>query len=301
MLGVLTVAASVVFAPNVLATEPDNGPTYNDRDGDGLPDNSDPCPDNPATTCTSQKCGTTTITGDGSSFTGASCQYEYNGANPVQCPDGTYAPTSADCSTRGTGSDGTGGGGGSGGGNGGGGGGGSQEATPAPAPPSLAAAQGNVEACAAAKPGYRNVMDMAKEEAGRRGLRIVVESGPLPGNTMGYLSCRGREAWDGRIDPSSITMTIDEANIRRAVASRRGTSRQTEYMHLFAELLLHEYQHALDCAIGRLPVRTDGRLPDYFEFSAERAASRDYRELFGTTSPKHEDYNHTEHGSPDCI
>ena len=300
MLGVLTVAASVVFAPNVLATEPDNGPTYNDRDGDGLPDNSDPCPDNPATTCTSQKCGTTTITGDGSSFTGASCQYEYNGANPVQCPDGTYAPTSADCSTRGTGSDGTGGGGGSGGGNGGGGGGGSQEATPAPAPPSLAAAQGNVEACAAAKPGYRNVMDMAKEEAGRRGLRIVVESGPLEG-ILGYTVCRGSVNWHGNIRPSSITVTIDETNIRRNVAELRGTRKQTEYMHLFAEVLLHEYQHAYDCVLEQWRAEPTEKDWEWLEITADGVARANYQELFGAKSPSHPFYNHAKDGDPDCI
>ena len=301
MLGALALAASVAFAPNVLATEPDNGPTYNDRDGDGLPDNSDPCPDNAATTCTSQKCGTTTITGDGSSFTGASCQYEYNGANPVQCPDGTYAPTSADCSTRGTGSDGTGGGGGSGGGNGGGGGGGSQEATPAPAPPSLAAAQGNVEACAAAKPDYESIIDEAEEAAKLRGLEIVVVSGPLPRNQLGYLACTGPRNMHGNIRPRLIQITIDEAKISRSVAARRGTSRQTEYMHLFAEVLLHEHKHAYDCAEERMPTRPTRKDYERLERNADNSARLNYRDLFGTWAPLHPLYNHAMHGNPDCI
>ena len=301
-LGALVAVVSVALAPNAFATGQDNGPTYtDDQDGDGMPDDSDPCPNNPDTTCSSQKCGTTTITGDGSTFAGDSCQYEYNGANPVRCPDGTYAPTSADCPTGGTGSD-AGSGGGSDGGGGGSGAGGGREATPEPAaPPPLGTAQATVEGCAAAKPNYRSYMDMAKDAAHRKKLSIVVRSGPLPERVAGLLACYGEDNGQGRLEPSSITMTIDEAAISDAVARRRGTRKQTEYMHLFAEVLLHEYKHAYDCATGRFP--SDPKDPRHFdlEIGAQRMASADYRELFGTTSPEHRDYNHAEHGNPDCI
>ena len=265
-----------------------------------MPDDSDPCPNNPDTTCSSQICGTTTITGDGSTFAGDSCQYEYNGANPVRCPDGTYAPTSADCPSRGTGSDAGSGGGGGGGGGGGSGGGGGQEATLEPAAPSLGTAQATVEGCAAAKPGYTNIMDEAKKAAGRLSLQIAVQSGQVPG-ALGLMSCVGDENRDGKIRPTSITITIDEAAVSRVIADRRGTRKQTEYMHLFAEVLLHEYRHAYDCANEQYREEPTARELERLENNADNFASENYRELFGTTRPLHITYNHAEHGNPDCI
>lgn len=98
-----------------------------------------------------------------------------------------------------------------------------------------------------------------------------------------------------------MTMTIDEAAISDTVAERRGTSKQTEYMHLFAEVLLHEYKHAHDCAIGRFPSDPNHPRHSDLEFGARSVASQNYRKLFGTTSPEHRDHNHAEHGNPDCI
>ena len=297
-MGVLAAVVCVAFAPTVFATGPDNGPTYHDTDGDGMTDDNDPCPNNPDPTCSRQMCGTTTITGDGGRWTGSDCVYEYNGGVP--CPDGTYPLTHTGCSTRGTDSDSDTGSGRGGGGSGGGGGG--RDATPEPAAPALGTAQTTVEGCAAAKPGYSNIMDEAKAAAAALNppLQIAVVSGQVAGG-LGLMSCLGKDNGRGRIRPTSITITVDEATISSTVAGRRGTKEQTEYMHVFAEVLLHEYRHAYDCAKEQYSVKPTDVEREILENNADSFASENYRALFGTTRPLHLGYNHDDHGNPDCI
>lgn len=115
------------------------------------------------------------------------------------------------------------------------------------------------------------------------------------------MSCLGKDNGRGRIRPTSITITVDEATISSTVAGRRGTKEQTEYMHVFAEVLLHEYRHAYDCAREQYPADPKDPYYDVLEHNAESFASENYRALFGTTSPLHAGYRHADHGNPDCI
>ena len=246
MLAALAVVASMAFAPNVLATGPDNGPNYYDRDGDGKSDDSDECPDDPSPTCTREKCGTTTITGDGRRWTGEDCAREYNGAHGVQCPDGTYEPTYADCgSTRGTDSDsGTGGGRGGGGGSGGSGGSGQNGGNGASnASPALGVNidqdAGVVKDCAAsASRGgppdlFSQVSALAYE---RMGNAVPLSYGSLAHHgptTMGYT----------KREKGKVSITLDPVRIAENAINRPGDRSD---WHEFAEVLFHEYHHAYD-------------------------------------------------------
>lgn len=271
MLGALLAVASVAFAPNVFATGPDNGPTYHDQDGDGMPDDSDPCPKNPDPTCSSQICTTTTITENGRSSTSEQCHYEYS----VQCPDGTYQPTYSDCgSTRGTDSDAdTGGGGGGGGGSGQNGGNSASNGSPTPGVSIDQDAEVVKDCAASASRGgppdlFSQVSVLAYQ---RMGNAVPVSYGSLAGggpNALGYT------AWGG----GNISITLDPATIEAHADARPGGR---SYWHEFAEVLFHEYHHAYDmlnCNCGNPherfePRMTESQYETHTQNKAEGAAS----------------------------
>ena len=279
MLAALAAAASVALAPNVFATGPDNGPTYSDRDGDGLPDNSDPCPDNSDPTCSGQDCGTATNTEKGRSWIGRTCRFEYTG---VWCTNGTRQRSHADCPPVRIGSNaGTGGGGGGSGGKGGGGGGSDQSSgndeqdapdrTPTPGD-DVNADRNVVQQCALELGAKSNVFLQVADE------RVNVEYGdaqwtrhPSPGETI-ITPVRGAT----QLQDGKPHIVLSYERIKR-FAGRYGHS----YWQEFADTLVHEYYHAFDmleCGCGD-PHRALSKSPDDYEDYTDKRADPEAKAL----------------------
>ena len=165
--------------------------------------------------------------------------------------------------------------------------------------PSVAAAKRKVEGCIAGKSG-RKVIDDVKEQAGRLDVPITVSSGGVSGG-LGLTRCIGLVGLRGNVVPNKISITMDEQSISKVVNERHGTRQQTEYTHLFATVLLHEYYHAKDCIEGERPIKPTKYQHEMAEGRAENSSNVDYQTFFGVRSPLDAAYDHGTDGDPECI
>ena len=280
-----------------------------DDDGDGILNWEDPCPDDAAPGCQSQRriCVTSVDVQTGSMW--QSCSYHFDYGGYVQCSDGTQSVSYSTCnvpapvvppSGSGTGGSSS---GGSGSGSSGSSGTVTGNAAPSPFGNNPNSDAQTVANCVALRvnPGYETYFDKvgnvhaAFAVADRPTLNFVYGQVNDPQNQWIFADLEATYSTSTN-KLTSITITVDKTKLHNYVVALWGGPRQASHWALYAEALHHEAIHAYDY-LG------NPNNPQYrsSESATQARTHAEFPQVYGTLAPTDPAYTNQQHGSPACL